>query len=91
MLGLYGAHPAKADQFRVFGNGGAARTRRSRGSPKPTPSASPMFRRTAARKACSYPHSIDFNLLLPFFAQPQRGARGGAPRRQRSPRAWPGA
>ena len=69
MLGLCGAAPAKADQFRARGRGGSERT---------TPFADvseanavgvayvPADRR---KEGLLLPHSIDFNLLLPLFAR----------------------
>jgi ribose transport system ATP-binding protein len=78
MLGLYGATPGVADQFRALGGDGKERT---------TPFASvadanatgvayvPADRR---KEGLLLPHSIDFNLLLPLFA------RHGAERRQRA-------
>jgi ribose transport system ATP-binding protein len=69
MMGLYGAVPANADQFRVFMHCREART---------TPFARvadanalgvayvPADRR---KEGLLLPHSIDFNLLLPLFAR----------------------
>ena len=78
MMGLYGAVPANADQFRriharrrssarAFHEGGRRQRRRRR----------LHSRLIAARKACSFPHSIDFNLLLPLFARRSLERRRG--------------
>jgi ribose transport system ATP-binding protein len=77
MLGLYGAVPARAGSFRM-----AAAGRRERRIPFARVAEAnaagiayiPADRR---REGLLLPHSIDFNLLLPFFARHGLGRRRG--------------
>jgi len=69
MMGLYGAVPASADQFRVWMQG-----REARGSPfanvaEATTAGVAYVPADRRKEGLLLPHSIDFNLLLPLFAR----------------------
>jgi ribose transport system ATP-binding protein len=69
MMGLYGAVPANADQFRVFTRGAEVRSApftRVADANAVGVAYIPADRR---KEGLLFPHSIDFNLLLPLFAR----------------------
>ena len=76
MLGLYGAAPAKADRFWARGGDGSARTAPFANVTEANASGVAYVPADRRKEGLLLPHSIDFNLLLPFFA------RHGAERRR---------
>ena len=76
MLGLYGAAPAKADRFWARGGDGSARTAPFADVTEANASGVAYVPADRRKEGLLLPHSIDFNLLLPFFA------RHGAERRR---------
>ena len=80
MMGLYGAVPAKAEQFRVFADGAAVRTAPFAKVADANAVGVAYVPADRRKEGLLLPHSIDFNLLLPFFArhsaERRRTARG---------------
>lgn len=76
MLGLYGAAPATADQFRAIGRGETERTAPFVNVAEANAIGVAYVPADRRKEGLLLPHPIDFNLLLPFFA------RHGAERRR---------
>jgi len=76
MMGLYGAVPANADQFRVFTHGRVARTAPFAKVADANAVGVAYVPADRRKEGLLLPHSIDFNLLLPLFA-----GRSAEPRR----------
>ena len=77
MLGLYGARPAAADQFRAHGGDGKERVSPFANVAEANAAGVAYVPADRRREGLLLPHSIDFNLLLPLFG------RHGAERRRR--------
>jgi len=69
MLGLYGAAPAKADQFWARARGGSVRTAPFAHVSEANAAGVAYVPADRRKEGLLLPHSIDFNLLLPFFAR----------------------
>jgi ribose transport system ATP-binding protein len=78
MLGLYGAAPANADQFRAVGKGGAERTAPFADVAEANAVGVAYVPADRRKEGLLLPHSINFNLLLPFFASHGIGRRRSA-------------
>jgi len=69
MMGLYGAVPASADQFRVFAKGRAARAAPFASVAEANAVGIAYIPADRRKEGLLLPHSIDFNLLLPLFGR----------------------
>jgi ribose transport system ATP-binding protein len=69
LMGLYGAVPANADQFRVFTKGCAARSSPFAKVADANAAGVAYIPADRRKEGLLLPHSIDFNLLLPLFAR----------------------
>jgi len=69
MMGLYGAVPAGADQFRVFANGREARAAPFASVAEANAVGIAYVPADRRKEGLLLPHSIDFNLLLPLFGR----------------------
>jgi ribose transport system ATP-binding protein len=77
MLGLYGAAPAKADQFRAVGKGGVERDWPFANVAEANGFGVAYVPADRRKEGLLLPHSINLNLLLPFFARHGMGRRRG--------------
>ena len=68
MMGLYGAIPAEAEEFRVFANGAAVRSAPFAKVADANAVGVAYVPADRRKEGLLLPHSIDFNLLLPLFA-----------------------
>jgi ribose transport system ATP-binding protein len=69
MMGLYGAVPANADQFRVFKHGAEVRSAPFTKVADANAVGVAYVPADRRKEGLLLPHSIDFNLLLPLFAR----------------------
>jgi ribose transport system ATP-binding protein len=69
MMGLYGAVPASADQFRVFTQGAEVRSAPFTKVADANAVGVAYIPADRRKEGLLLPHSIDFNLLLPLFAR----------------------
>ena len=69
MMGLYGAVPAAADEFRVTTRGGGARNTPFAKVAEATAAGVAYVPADRRKDGLLLPHSIDLNLLLPLFAR----------------------
>jgi ribose transport system ATP-binding protein len=68
MMGLYGAIPAEAEEFRVFADDDAARSAPFASVAEANAVGVAYVPADRRKEGLILPHSIDFNLLLPLFA-----------------------
>jgi ribose transport system ATP-binding protein len=78
VMGLYGAIPAEAEQFRVFANGAAVRSAPFSNVAEANRLGVAYVPADRRKEGLLLPHSIDFNLLLPLFASHSAERRRGA-------------
>jgi ribose transport system ATP-binding protein len=78
IMGLYGAIPAEAEEFRVFADGAALRSAPFARVAEANAAGVAYIPADRRKEGLLLPHSIDFNLLLPLFASHSAERRRGA-------------